>query len=114
MNLVSPLERQPSSRSDFRPSEECLGLSASLGIRLRVCPLSDMSCVRPLPDDIAVAVRPVAAKRLTCSALVVSHHPDGLLRTQASGLLHPETGWSSLRFSILPPSITQPKLIDWW
>jgi hypothetical protein len=38
MNLVSPLERQPSSRSDFRPSEECLGLSASLGIRLRVCP----------------------------------------------------------------------------
>jgi hypothetical protein len=37
MNLVSPLERQPSSRTDFRPSEECLGLSASLGIRPRVC-----------------------------------------------------------------------------
>jgi hypothetical protein len=27
--------------------------------------------------------------------------------------LHPETGWSSLRFLILPPSIGQPKLTDW-
>jgi len=61
--------------------------------------------VRPLPDDIAAAVRSAAAKRPTRSALVVSHHLDGLLRTQDSSLLHLETEWSSLRFQDLLPSV---------
>jgi len=39
-----------------------------------------MPVARPLPDDIAATVRPVAAKRPTRSVLVVSHHLDGLLR----------------------------------
>jgi len=64
--------------------------------------------VRPLPGDIAASVRPVAAKRPTRSVLVVSHHLDGLLRTQASSLLHPETEWSSLRFqNLLPPVVNR-------
>jgi len=72
-------------------------------------PSSDIPAVRPLPDDIAVAVRPLAAKRWTCSALVVSHHLDGLLRTTVSGLLHPDTRWSSLRFWMAPPKVCRPK-----
>jgi hypothetical protein len=68
-------------------------------------PLPTCPVVRPLPGDIAAPVRPFAAKRLTRSALVVSHYSDGLLRTQASGLLHPETGWSSRRFQVVPPPV---------
>jgi hypothetical protein len=39
-----------------------------------------------------------AARRRSCSALVVSHHLDGLLRTGVAGLLHPATGWGFAAF----------------
>jgi len=48
MNLVSPLERQPSHRI-FIELRRSLCLSASLGIRPRVCPASDMSCFASTP-----------------------------------------------------------------
>jgi len=92
MNLVSPLERQLSSRTDIDHPKMIFKLSASLEIVLVCAPLPIPPRSRPLPEDIAALVRSIAAKRLTRSALVVSHHLDGLLRSQASGLLHPETG----------------------
>jgi len=60
---------------------------------LPICPR-----LRPLPDGIAAPVRPIRSRRSTCSVPVVSRHYNGLLRSQASGFLHPETGWGSLRF----------------
>jgi len=41
----------------------------------------------------------------TRSALVVSHHLDGLLRAEALGLLHPRTGRGSLRFATSAPHV---------
>jgi len=72
--------------------------------RHSMCPV-----MRPLPDDIAALVRSIAAKRPTRSVLVVSHHLDGLLRIQVSGLLHPETELGSLRFWSLAPTDSRPK-----
>jgi hypothetical protein len=44
-------------------------------------------------------VRPVDSR----SALVVSHHLDGLLRIGSAGLLHPAAGlWGSSRFPVQP------------
>jgi len=74
--------------------------------RHSMCPV-----MRPLPDDIAALVRSIAAKRPTRSVLVVSHHLDGLLRIQVSGLLHPETELGSLRFWSLAPTDSWPKPI---
>jgi len=74
-----------------------------------IAPLSICPVARPLPDDIAAIVRPAAAKRPTRSAHVVSHHLDGLLRAQASGLLHPETEWSFAAFPGCAPIIHRPK-----
>jgi hypothetical protein len=61
-----------------------------------------LPCVHS-PTTLPPSFGQVAAKRLTCSTLVVSHHLDGLLRTGASGLLHPETGQDSLRFPACSP-----------
>jgi hypothetical protein len=52
MNLVPPLERQQTHRTDSGSLMIARGLSASLGIRPRVFPSSDVSDTRPLPDDI--------------------------------------------------------------
>jgi hypothetical protein len=62
----------------------------------RVCPTSDMPRLRPLPEDVAISVRPVAAKRPTCSVLVVSHHRNGFLRTRGLGSIAPR---SRMRFA---------------
>jgi hypothetical protein len=43
-----------------------------------------------------------------CSAFVVSHHPDGLLRASAAGLLHPAAGGGSPRFTRGRPAGTCP------
>jgi hypothetical protein len=88
---MSPIERQLSHWTYQPLSEDSLGLSSSHEIRPRSAPLP-IPCLRPLPDDIAALVRLVAAKLPTRSVHVVSHHFDGLLRIQTSGLLHPETG----------------------
>jgi len=58
--------------------------------------------MRPLPEARAPfgpTVRPVES----CSALVVSHHLDGLLRIGPAGLLRPAAGlWGSSRFPAQP------------
>jgi hypothetical protein len=46
-------------------------------------PLTRHGLARPLSGAIADTTRPDAATRRTCSALVVSHHFDGLLRASA-------------------------------
>jgi hypothetical protein len=100
MDLAPSSERLPSYRIDPRRS-------ASLGIRPRVCPAFDIPVVRPLPGFVGLSRHCRSARVLprtrTRSALVVSHHLDGLLRTQASGLLHPEAERGSLRFAMPPP-----------
>lgn len=72
---------------------------------LVVCPASDISAARPLPGGVAATIRPAAATQPTRSALVVSHHFDGLLRAEASSLLHPEAGRGSLRFQVPRPTM---------
>jgi len=52
-------------------------------------PLRRNSFVRPLPVRVAASLRPRATSSKSCSVLVVSHHLDGLLRTELAGLLHP-------------------------
>jgi len=79
--------------------------SASPGIRSRGAPHPTFPFMRPLPDDVAAIVRPVAAKRPTRSVLVVSRHLDGLLRMGALGLLRPKAGRGSLRFPVPIPSV---------
>ena len=64
-------------------------LSASLGIHPRVCPPSDIPDARPLHGNIAAPDRQVAATRPACSARVVLHHLDGLLRTPGFGFVAP-------------------------
>jgi len=72
---------------------------------LVVCPASDISAARPLPGGVATPIRSAAATQPTCSALVVSHHFDGLRHAEASSLLHPEAGRGSLRFQVPRPSM---------
>jgi len=100
VDLAPSSERHPSYRIDPRRS-------ASHGIRPRVCPTFDIPVVRPLPGFVGLSRHCRSARVLprtrTRSALVVSHHLDGLLRTQASGLLHPEAERGSLRFAMPPP-----------
>ena len=100
MDLAPSSKRRPSYRIDPRRS-------ASHGIRPRVCPAFDIPVVRPLPGIVGLSRHCRSARVLprtrTRSALVVSHHLDGLLRTQASGLLHPEAERGSLRFAMPPP-----------
>jgi len=99
MDLALPSERPPLHRTDSHRS-------ASLGIRSRcVCPASDISSARKLPDDVAAAIRPAVATQPTRSALVVSHHFGSFLRAKASSLLHPEAGRGSLRFQVSRPSM---------
>jgi hypothetical protein len=45
----------------------------------------------------------------SCSALVVSHHHDGLLRAEVTGLLHPATGQGFAAFHACP-SPQHPKV----
>lgn len=52
---------------------------------------------------IEIPLRPVAAKLPTRSALVVSHHLDGLLRSSVLEILHPSTGQGPLRFTRMMP-----------
>ena len=61
------------------------GDSSSHEIRVR--PSSDITGVRQLPG--ASPLRHCAAKRRACSALVVSHHLDGLLRSLVCGFVAP-------------------------
>jgi hypothetical protein len=65
--------------------------SSSRGI---LGPAADVPASRPLrglaPRSRLLRTR--VARRRSCSALVVSHHLDGLLRVAVAGLLHPATG----------------------
>jgi len=60
-------------------------LSAGPPLVRFACPSADISCARPLPG--ASSLRFDAATCRTRSARVVSHHLDGLLRTQVRGLV---------------------------
>jgi len=65
--------------------------------------------MRPLPDDIAVTVRPVAAKRPTRSDPVVSHHLAGLLRTSGLESIAPRNRKEFAAFPGFDPTFCQPK-----
>jgi hypothetical protein len=65
----------------------CVG-SSSRGIGV---PAADVAPARPLRGAEA-PVGPAPPGAGSCSALVVSHHYDGLLRVEVAGLLHPATG----------------------
>jgi hypothetical protein len=82
----------PRTRSFGVPSS---GLSAA--VHSRHTPLGHDTSSRPR----ATGLRAVAATpRRSCSALVVSHHLDGLLRTAGSGLVASRyRTWGSLRFT---------------
>jgi hypothetical protein len=79
---------------DCRLSEECLGLSASHGIRPRVCPSFDSSCVRPLRGDIAASVRPAlpsdryvpSSRFLTTSTVYSAHRPQVCCTLKPNGV----------------------------
>jgi len=81
-----------SSRALGRELASPLEDPSSLEIRSKpVCPSADIPAARPLPGAEApfgLTVPPARSR----SAFVVSHHLDGLLRTTATGLLHPATG----------------------
>jgi len=72
-------------------------------------PSSDIPVVRPLPDDIAATVRPVAAKRPTRSDLVVSHHLAGLLRTSGLEFIAPRNRKEFAAFPGFASTFCQPK-----
>jgi len=88
------------------PSEQCLatppadcmhpirrpGSCASHGIHSLVClpPALDISATRPLPVTVASNLRQSDTNPTTRSAIVVSHHLDGLLRIAAPGVLQPK------------------------
>jgi len=111
------------------PSEQCLatppadcmhpirrpGSCASHGIHSLVClpPALDISATRPLPVTVASNLRQSDTNPTTRSAIVVSHHLDGLLRIAASGVLQPkpnEVRCVSVAFSprLQPPPWTNP------
>jgi hypothetical protein len=71
--------------SSKRPPERWSHLAAGPPLVRFASPLSRHLRARPLPG--ASSLRHDAAKRRTCSALVVSHHLDGLLRARARGLV---------------------------
>jgi len=82
---IGTIRTQPSCLRLFFRAPHCArdrpeSLPASLGIRSLGCPAADMPEPRPLPRNIAASLRSAAAKQPTCSAPVVSHHLDGLLR----------------------------------
>jgi hypothetical protein len=54
-------------------------------------PPTGMPHLRPLPGAEA-PFGPTLPRASSCSALVVSHHHNGLLRAEVTGLLHPATG----------------------
>jgi hypothetical protein len=83
LSLPAPSQRLLSYCSDPR---RC----ASPEIRSMVCPPSDMASMRPLPEHVAVLLRHSDANRVSRSALVVSHHLDGLLRIATPSILQPE------------------------
>jgi len=92
--LGSPLERLPLHRMDCRLSEDRLGLSASHGIRPRVCPSFDISCVRTLPGDIAASARPAlpsdryvpSPRFLTTSTVYSAHRPQVCCTLKPNGV----------------------------
>jgi hypothetical protein len=69
---------------DWGPCRRCTCLSSTPGSRLRR----------------ASFLRTSAARRRSCSALVVLHHLDGFLRVAVAGLLHPATGQGFAAFRV--------------
>jgi hypothetical protein len=102
MDLAPPSERPASHQIGPRRP-------ASPGIRSRGVPHLRHTAERPLPDGVAATVRPEVASSESCSALVVSHHLDGFLRSTAPGLLHPGARRGSLRFTTSLPRWPRPK-----
>jgi len=66
-------------------------------------PPTDIPPARPLPGAEAPfgPTSPGAGSR---SVLVVSHHHNGLLRAEVTGLLHPATGQGFAAFHVRPPA----------
>jgi hypothetical protein len=90
-----------SLRALSRTLESPLGGSSSHGIRV--------SPSRRRTPDVSTpgsrgSLRIGAARRLSRSALVVSHHLDGFLHIEVTGLLHPATGQGFATFRSRRPS----------
>jgi hypothetical protein len=81
---------------------EAPGRPASLGIRPYTPPPTYRGCVHS--HRCRHRLRPRGATRATCSALVVSHHLDGLLRNRDRELVASRSrSWGSPRFRPPPP-----------
>ena len=67
---------------------------------------------RPLPEAEA-SFGPTVPTARSCSVLVVSHHLDGFLRAEATGLLHPAADCEVRRVSCFqPPGVSEDVLED--
>jgi hypothetical protein len=114
--LASPSERSRPRRTRRTGTEVPAGF-ASRGLA-RVCPFAVLPargrvterCVHSRrrrsaeAGDVAIGVG--FPGPTSCSALVVSHHLDGLLRTVAAGLLHPAPGLGVRRVAGRPSPAT--------
>jgi len=89
---IGPHDLVLSSRALTQELEPPLGDSSSRGVRSKpVCPPADMPPACPLPGTEAPFGLTVPTVR-SRSASVVSHHHDGFLHAEVTGLLHPATG----------------------
>ena len=91
----SPSKLPPPDRPAQPRSWAACRAGTSLGVRNALPPTLLLASTPTLSRE--CFGQGVAAPR-SCSALVVSHHLDGLLRLQAPGLLHPGSGKGSPDF----------------
>jgi hypothetical protein len=80
---------------------------------IRAASAADISHLASTPPDPRVRLRLPATTPTTCSALVVSHHLDGLLRERAVSLLRLTAGQRFTAFPARSSSATPPKRSQW-
>jgi hypothetical protein len=90
LTFASPSECDSIRAGSLGPTFPSVMSASSHGIR--AASAADISLLASPPPDSRVRLRSPTTKPTTRSALVVSHHLDGLLRKRAVGLLHPTTG----------------------
>jgi len=105
MDFTAPSKRLPSPRIDPHRS-------ASLGIRSRVCPTSDKTSTRPLPEDVATSVRPAVTKRPVLFRPRGFSPPRRLTPRPGPECIATRAGQDSLRFTLSLPTQSLDKSMD--
>jgi len=105
--FASPSECDSIRAGSVGPTSPPVISASSHGIR--AASAADFSPLASTPPDPKVRLRSPVTTPTTCSALVVSHHLDGLLRERAVSLLRLTAGWRFAAFPVRSPTCTLPK-----